>query len=131
MTWKNAMGNNSKKTLQNNQEINSFFSISCPSLKLLAVIFFWYIKFSMFKFAKGNNSKIKLHFFYLHQEIYLLSSISRRESNGSVLECLTRDWGAVGSSLTGVTALYPWARHIYPNLELVQPLPNWKINDGT
>ena len=28
---------------------------------------------------------------------------------------------AAGSSLTGVTALCPWARHIYPSLVLVQP----------
>ena len=31
--------------------------------------------------------------------------IKRRERSGSVVECLTRDRGAVGSSLTGVTAL--------------------------
>ena len=29
-----------------------------------------------------------------------------RERNGSVVECLTRDRGAAGSSLTGVTALW-------------------------
>ena len=28
-----------------------------------------------------------------------------RERSGSVVECLTRDLGATGSSLTGVTAL--------------------------
>ena len=32
------------------------------------------------------------------------------EGSGSVVECLTRDRRAVGSSLTGVTALCPWAR---------------------
>ena len=36
-------------------------------------------------------------------------------------ECLTRDGGAAGSSLTGVTALCPRARHINPSLVLVQP----------
>ena len=36
----------------------------------------------------------------------------KRERNGSVVE---------GSSLTGVTALCPWARHINPSLVLVQP----------
>ena len=41
--------------------------------------------------------------------------------SGSVVECLTLDWGDAGSSLTGVTALCPWARHIYPCLVLVQP----------
>ena len=35
--------------------------------------------------------------------------------------CLTRDRGAAGSSLTGVTALCPLARHTYPSLVLVQP----------
>ena len=29
------------------------------------------------------------------------------ERSGSVVECLTRDRGAAGSSLTGVTALCP------------------------
>ena len=43
------------------------------------------------------------------------------ERSGSVAECLTRDRGAAGSSLTGVTALCPWARHMYPSLVLVQP----------
>ena len=33
---------------------------------------------------------------------------------GSAEECLTRDWGAAGSSLNGVTVLCPWERHIYP-----------------
>ena len=31
----------------------------------------------------------------------------RRERSGSVVECLTRDRGAAGSSITGVTALCP------------------------
>ena len=35
-----------------------------------------------------------------------------REGSGSVIECLTRDRGAAGSSLTGVTALCPWARKL-------------------
>ena len=35
-----------------------------------------------------------------------------RERSGSVVEYLTRDRRAPGSSLTGVTALCPWARHI-------------------
>ena len=33
-----------------------------------------------------------------------------RKCSGSVVECLTRDRRAAGSSLTGVTALCPWAR---------------------
>ena len=42
-------------------------------------------------------------------------------TSGSVVECLTRERGVAGSSLTGVTALCPWARHIYPRLVLVHP----------
>ena len=42
------------------------------------------------------------------------------ECSGSVVECLTWDWRAAGSSLTGVTVLCPWARHINPSLVLVQ-----------
>ena len=56
------------------------------------------------------------------------------ERSGSVVERLTWDRGAAGSSLIGVTALCPWARHINPSLVLVQPkktpLYNWKIVDG-
>ena len=43
------------------------------------------------------------------------------ERSGSVVVCLTWDGGAAGSSLTSVTALCPWARHIIPSLVLVQP----------
>ena len=55
-----------------------------------------------------------------------------RERSGSVVECLTRDWGAAGLSRTRVTALCPWARHNYPSLAVVQTqgdpsLQNWKI----
>ena len=37
----------------------------------------------------------------------------------SVVECLTRDRGATGSSLMGVTVSYPWAGHINLSLVLV------------
>ena len=50
-----------------------------------------------------------------------LSLTIARERSGSVVECLTQDRGAAGSSLTGVTALCPGARHISPSLVLVQP----------
>ena len=43
------------------------------------------------------------------------------EQSGSVVECLTWDRGAAAPSLTSVTVLCPWARHIYPCLVLVQP----------
>ena len=46
-----------------------------------------------------------------------------REHSGSVVECLTQDWGAMGSSLTGVTVLCSWARHIYPCLVQGRPIP--------
>ena len=40
-------------------------------------------------------------------ETFLNNSCSRWERSGSVVECLTRDRRAAGSSLTGVTALCP------------------------
>ena len=43
-----------------------------------------------------------------------------------MVECLTWDPLVTRSSLTGVTALCPWARHINPCLVLVQPRHNWK-----
>ena len=44
-----------------------------------------------------------------------------RERSGSVVECLTRDCVASGSSIAGVTVLCPCTRHINPSLVLVQP----------
>ena len=41
-----------------------------------------------------------------------------------MVECLTQDRRAVGSSLTGVTALWSLSKHIYPSLVLVQPRKN-------
>ena len=38
----------------------------------------------------------------------------------SVVECLTQEQGAAGSSLTGIAVLCPCAKHIYPSLVLVQ-----------
>ena len=57
--------------------------------------------------------KLNSHLSYKH-----LSPI--RERSGSVVECLTQDQGAAGLSLTGVTALCPSTRSIYPSLVLVQ-----------
>ena len=52
----------------------------------------------------------------------------------SVVECLTRDRGAVSWSLTGVAAMCPWARLINPSLvgstQEDPSLYNWKIVDG-
>ena len=44
-----------------------------------------------------------------------------RERSGSVVDCLTRNRGAAGSSLTGVTALWSLSKNINPSLVLVQP----------
>ena len=44
-----------------------------------------------------------------------------REHCCSVVECLTRDRGTAGSSLTDITVLCPSATHIYPSLGLVPP----------
>ena len=38
-----------------------------------------------------------------------------------MVECLTRDREAAGSSLTGITALWSLSKTIYPSLVLVQP----------
>ena len=43
------------------------------------------------------------------------------ERSGSVVECLTQDRGAAGSSLTGVTALWSLSKTHYPSLVLIQP----------
>ena len=61
--------------------------------------------------------------FFAHMLYYNYININfvLRERSGSVVERLTRDRGAAGSSLIGVTALCPWARHIYHSLVLVQP----------
>ena len=46
---------------------------------------------------------------------------NNRYHSKSVIECLTQNRGVADSSLTGATALYHLARHIYPCLILVQP----------
>ena len=75
----------------------------------------------IFTFSKQGQ---KLFFFIAnvvwHYKNYFLVAMYIF-SCGTVLECLTRDWRATGSSLTDVTALCPWARHINPSLVLVQP----------
>ena len=48
-------------------------------------------------------------------QLIRINTFSIKESthiNGSVVKCLTRDRGAAGLSLTGITVLCPWARHI-------------------
>ena len=66
------------------------------------------------KCKKGSNFTICLL-------LYLTYPFSSYNEYGSaVVECLTQDQGAADSSLTSVTALCPWARHINPSLVLVQ-----------
>ena len=43
------------------------------------------------------------------------------ERSDSVVECMTRDREAGGSSLTGVTVMLSLSEHVYPSLVLVQP----------
>ena len=38
-----------------------------------------------------------------------------------MVECLTRDGGAAGSSLTGITALWSLSKTHFPSLVLAQP----------
>ena len=47
--------------------------------------------------------------------------IVSRERSASMVECLARDQGAAGSSLTRGIALCPLARQINPSFVLVQP----------
>ena len=54
-------------------------------------------------------------------ETFNSTSILIGESSGSVVECLTQDRGATGSSLTGITVLWSLSKTIYPSLVLVQP----------
>ena len=61
----------------------------------------------------------------------ILDIYCREESSSGKFNCsplaplasllFSRDWGFAGLSLSGVTALCPWARHINPCLVLVQP----------
>ena len=73
-----------------------------------------------FRVLQGEHSAILSTFIKLPFVIKIFV-LSISERSGSVVECLTRDRGAAGLSLTGVTALCPWARHINPSLVLVQP----------
>ena len=67
--------------------------------------------------ALSKFSRVQIYIYIYAHKVW----IQIRERSGSVLECLTQDQGAAGSSLTGVTVLCPCARHINPYLVLVQP----------
>ena len=73
-----------------------------------------------------ENNKHSLLPSFILQHMFLWSKwkqfyLPHREHSGSVAECLTQHRGAPDLSLTGVTVLCPWARHIYPCLVLVHP----------
>ena len=55
-------------------------------------------------FESGCFTQVLL---YIHFKVLFLLQRQLRERSGSVVECLTRDRRAVGSSLTSVTALCP------------------------
>ena len=63
----------------------------------------------------------KISVFTVINRINRVCCMGTWERSGSVVECLTRDRGAAGSSLFSVTALCHQARHINPSLVLVQP----------
>ena len=66
----------------------------------------------LMSFSKGEEN--------LMEEVCIMLYRTRdRERSGSVVEYLTRDRRAADSSLTGVTALCPWAGHINPCLEVI------------
>ena len=65
-----------------------------------------------------------------------LTAYQLDQDSGSVVECLTWEQGGAGLSLTGITALCPWARTLILALYWFNPqedlsLYNWKIIDGT
>ena len=70
---------------------------------------------SSFYFPSVHLSDIlSVHLYVcLYTSVYLCASTSvctiDMERSGSVVECLTRDRGAAGSSLTGVTALWSFS----------------------
>ena len=57
----------------------------------------------------------------MHYTFSFKANMEFRERSGSVVESLTRDRGAMDSSLLASLRCGPWARHIYPSLVLFQP----------
>ena len=64
-------------------------------------------------------SAMNYYIFLIYGNIYFQETIEKH--SGSVVDCLTRGLGAVGSSLTTGTVLCPLARHFILCLFLVQP----------
>ena len=83
----------------------------------------WVPKFglSLHLHLYSKFSKISNTFLFLFSNKLLVFKARIRERSFSVVECLTTDIRAARSSLTGVTVLCTWARHINPCLVLVQP----------
>ena len=83
-------------------------------------------KYDAFQKARMNLTYQKTCFLKLihgslHCSYYRPQRKKTRERCCSVVECLTRNRKAAGSSLTVATALCLRARHINPSLVLVQP----------
>ena len=84
--------------------------------KILPRITIWHHKACLVMTNSDPEGRIFLSHPHTNYGFFFLSSIESvftffkkapRERSGSVVECLTRDRRAVGSSLTGVTALCP------------------------
>ena len=87
-----------------------FFLFLLSAEKLPTFVKKWNTLFIQFSTSAHMSSPTPSQFFFIF-----------RERSGSVVECLTRDRRATGSSLTGIIVLCPWARHINPSLVQVQP----------
>ena len=79
-------------------------------------LFFLNIRIDVAKFVI-DTLRIKTFIHWFFYTVIIATVIL----GSAVVECLTRDRGAAGLSLTAVTVLCPWARHINPSLVLVQP----------
>ena len=53
----------------------------------------------------SGTHRVILLLWLIQEGLLSVTSEKNRERSGSVVECLTRDRGVTGSSLTGVTAL--------------------------
>ena len=59
-----------------------------------------------YKQLSKENVRISCSDFFFYQNMLLLKGTRPWERSGSVVECLSRDGGAEGSSLTSITALW-------------------------
>ena len=85
---------------------------------------------SVFKNFWESSLKHKMRY------MYLMMSKKKMERSGSVVECLTWDRRATGSSFTGVIALWSLSKTHLSRLSTGSTqedpsLYNWKIVDGT